>query len=161
MRIPGYRLHPSTCQARVTINGRDHLLGPYGSDESKEKYGRLIAEYSASDKSDNYGKSDEFLIEDLLLAYMKHAQQYYAGSTEYANMKLVVAPVLDLYGTLPAAKFGAAEYRAVREKWMEVDRRSRQYINKQMKRFLRVLKWGASFNYITGENFVACQCVAH
>lgn len=86
MRVPCYRLHPSTGQARVTINGRDHLLGPYGSPESKEKYGRLIAEYSAANKSKAFGKKAKFLIEDLLLAYLEHAKDYYAGSTEFANI---------------------------------------------------------------------------
>ncbi len=160
MRVPSYRLHPSSGQARVTINGRDHLLGPYGSAESKEKYGRLIAEYSASGKSQNFGKKNQFLIEDLLLAYLKHAQEYYAGSSEFKNMKLVVRPVLDLYGTLPSLKFGPAEYRAVREKWLEDPSRCRQYVNKQMKRLLSILKWGTSFGYITAESFIGCQCVA-
>jgi hypothetical protein len=38
MRLPSYRKH-SSGQARVTIGGRDHMLGPYGSPESKEAYG--------------------------------------------------------------------------------------------------------------------------
>lgn len=38
MRLPSYRRHTSG-QARITINGKDHLLGPYGSDESKGAYG--------------------------------------------------------------------------------------------------------------------------
>ena len=159
MRIPGYRLHPSSGQARVTLNGRDHLLGPYGSPESKEKYGRLIAEYAASGNSKNFGKPDSFLIEDLVLAYLKHAEEYYAGSTEFKNMKLVVRPLVDIYGTMPASKLGPFQYRAVRSKWLEDPKRSRQYINKQMKRLLSVLKWGASLGYITGENFIGCQCV--
>lgn len=50
MRVPSYRKH-SSGQARDTINGRDHLLGKYGSRESKQKYGRLIAEYSAAGNS--------------------------------------------------------------------------------------------------------------
>jgi hypothetical protein len=36
-RVPGYRPH-SRGQARVTLEGRDYLLGPFGSDESKEAY---------------------------------------------------------------------------------------------------------------------------
>ncbi len=56
MRVPSYRRH-SSGQARVTINGKDHLLGPYGSPQSKEAYGRLIAEYSASGAPKTFGES--------------------------------------------------------------------------------------------------------
>lgn len=34
MRVPSYRKH-SSGQAGVTLNGKDHLLGPCGSPESK------------------------------------------------------------------------------------------------------------------------------
>lgn len=74
-------------------------------------------------------------------------------------MRLVVRPVVDLYGTLAATKFGPSQYRAVRSEWLKDASRCRQYINKQMKRLLSILKWGASMGYITGENFIGCQCV--
>lgn len=46
MRLPSYRRH-SSGQARVTISGRDYLLGPHGTAESKRQYNKLIAEYIA------------------------------------------------------------------------------------------------------------------
>ena len=42
--VPSYRLHKPSGQARVIINGRHVYLGPYGSEESREKYARLVAE---------------------------------------------------------------------------------------------------------------------
>ena len=42
--IPSYRKHASG-QARVTINGRDYLLGLHGTKASKREYDRLVAEY--------------------------------------------------------------------------------------------------------------------
>jgi len=54
MRIPTYRKH-SSGQARVSINGRDYLLGRYGSKESKVKYNRLVGEWIASDQSKSFG----------------------------------------------------------------------------------------------------------
>ena len=41
--FPSYFLHKQSGQARVRIKGRDYLLGPYGSDESRIAYGKLIA----------------------------------------------------------------------------------------------------------------------
>jgi hypothetical protein len=40
---PSYCHHKGTGQARVTIQGRDHDLGQYGSPESLRRYGELIA----------------------------------------------------------------------------------------------------------------------
>ncbi len=40
---PSYRLHKARGCAVVTIHGRNHYLGPYGSEESYERYSRLIA----------------------------------------------------------------------------------------------------------------------
>lgn len=140
MRIPSYRKH-SSGQARVTINGKDFLLGKYGSPESKEAYGRLIAEFASSRNSLSFGKArNSILIEDVLLAYIRHAKEYYKGSTEYENLKLVERPILTLYGSMPASKFGAKEFKAVREWWLADKSRSRQYVNKQMKRTVRIVK---------------------
>jgi hypothetical protein len=44
-RVPGYRPH-SSGQARVTLDGKDVLLGPYGSEESREAYRRTIAQWA-------------------------------------------------------------------------------------------------------------------
>ncbi|RLT11619.1 MAG: hypothetical protein DWI21_02370, partial [Planctomycetota bacterium] len=45
--IPSYLLHKKSGQARVRIAGRDHLLGRYGSDESRIRYGELIAKFAS------------------------------------------------------------------------------------------------------------------
>jgi integrase len=159
MRVPSYRNH-SSGQARVTINGRDHLLGKYGSPASREAYGRLIAEFSASASSGTFGKSShEVLMEDVLLAYLQFAKKYYHASTEYANLKLAAKPVTELYGSLPAAKFAAAEFKAVRAWWLSDTTRSRQYVNKQMKRTLRIVKWAVGEGLLPPENYTAVKCV--
>ena len=41
--FPSYLLHKQSGQARARINGRDYLLGPFGSEESRILYGQLIA----------------------------------------------------------------------------------------------------------------------
>ena len=44
-KLPSYRLHKASGQAVVTLRGRDHYLGSYGSAESHTDYKRLIAEW--------------------------------------------------------------------------------------------------------------------
>ena len=41
-RLPTYSLHKATGQARVWLNGKDHYLGTYGSEESRLRYAELI-----------------------------------------------------------------------------------------------------------------------
>jgi hypothetical protein len=47
-QVPSYRLHKQSGQAIVTLNGRDILLGKYGSASSKAEYRRRTAEWLAS-----------------------------------------------------------------------------------------------------------------
>jgi hypothetical protein len=46
-RTPSYRLHKARGCAVVTIDGKNHYLGPYGSPESCKQYETLIAEWGA------------------------------------------------------------------------------------------------------------------
>ncbi len=48
-RPAAYRLHKARNCAVVTIHGRNHYLGPFGSSESHEQYARLITQWRATD----------------------------------------------------------------------------------------------------------------
>ncbi len=47
-RVPAYRLHKPSGQARVIVNHEHIYLGKYGSVESRKKYARLIAELASA-----------------------------------------------------------------------------------------------------------------
>ena len=47
-KLPSYCRHKASGQAVVTLNGRDHYLGEYGTPESRARYEQLIAEWVAS-----------------------------------------------------------------------------------------------------------------
>lgn len=157
-RIPSYRRHCSG-QARVTLRGKDYLLGVYDSPESREEYARLIAEYLTSGSQGFGRKPEQLLIADVVLDYLAHAKAYYRESTEYANLKLATKPLATLYASLPASEFGPAQYKAVRAEWLSEASRSRQYVNKQMKRLLRVIKWAVSEGMMPASSYEACRCV--
>jgi len=159
-REPGYCHHKPTGQAYVRFSGKTVYLGPYGSQESKERYERLKAEWllnrhSAAFKPCSTGPT----MADVALAYLDHAEKYYALSTEYANLKLAIRPVSRLYATLPSKEFGAPQFRAVREWWLSDGTRTRQYVNKQMKRLVRIVKWSVAAGMMPTENYVAIKCV--
>ena len=47
---PSYRLHKPSGQAVVTLSGKDHYLGRFGSPESRDAYDRLLAEWLANSR---------------------------------------------------------------------------------------------------------------
>ena len=158
MRLPSYRKH-SSGQARVTINGKDYMLGEFGSQESKQAYATLLNEYTAAGKSSTFGKTG-LLVEDVILAYISHAKTYYSQSREYDHFCLAVKPFVELYASLPADQFGPAEFKALRAWWVSDPKRSRQYVNAQMRRAVRVLKWLVGEGQFPADKFTAIQCVA-
>ena len=49
-RVPSYRHHKASGQAVVALDGRDVYLGPYGTDQSRERYQRVISEWLTNRK---------------------------------------------------------------------------------------------------------------
>ena len=125
MRLPSYRKHVSksadgkvTVRARVTLSGKDFLLGEYGSKESRQKYNRLLAEWLVSNQSKTFGVPEkELLMVELLASYLKSMKKYYGEGTEseFRRIKPAVAAMRSLYGSEPASSFGAMQFKAVRE----------------------------------------------
>ena len=81
--LPSYLLHKASGQARVRINGREHLLGPYGSEERRIKYGKLNSQAAGGVSVDplakNHNDADSGLsVAELLLAFKRHADAYYS-----------------------------------------------------------------------------------
>ena len=111
-RTPKYRLHKPSGQGVVTLNGRDHYLGPFGSPESQAEYDRLVGEWLASGRelaSSRPGRND-LTVNELILAYLRHADTYYIKNgkktRETVNIRLAIRPLRRLYGQTLASDFG-------------------------------------------------------
>ena len=134
--IPSYLLHKRSGQARVRINGRDYLLGPYGSEESRIRYGELIAKFASrvpldplagqsnrgtfrGTVSDDSGPS----IAELIVAFLEHAKTHYVKNGEPTSeqhcIRAAVRPLRELFGLTPAKDFGPLALKAVRAKMVE------------------------------------------
>jgi integrase len=162
-RVPGYRRH-SSGQARVTLNGQDILLGPYGSPESKELYRRTIAEWL--ERKGRFAPKAEALplsVNELLLAYYKHAAEYYGFTDEPSRgdaycLRDALRVVKELYGSTPAKDFGPMALKACRrdmigKKW------SRTYTNAQVDRVRRAFRWGVEEELVPGAVYEALRAV--
>lgn len=77
---PSYRQHKARNCAVVTIERKNHYLGPFGSPESHAKYARLIAEWQVRriDSSQTETRpAGTITVNDLVLAFWKFAEQRY------------------------------------------------------------------------------------
>ncbi len=166
-RPPSYRLHRCSGQAIVTLNGRDHYLGVYGSPESQATYQRLVGEWLVKktppllrDPTETDGVRSDLRINELLVAYLDFAAGYYVKNGrptgELANMKDATKPVQALYETLPVAEFGPTCLRAVRERMIE-NGLSRKVVNARINRVRRIFKWGIEHELVAAGILQALQ----
>ncbi|MBN2561143.1 MAG: tyrosine-type recombinase/integrase [Phycisphaerae bacterium] len=168
-KLPSYRHHKASGQAVVTLSGRDHYLGPYGSAESHAEYKRLIAEWlSAGQQSPaSFARHEpdkrDVRIDELLLAYLHFAEGYYVKNgrptCEVTNIKHAMEPLASLYGRMPIAGFGPAHLKTVRQRMIDADL-SRKVINARVNRLRRVFKWGVENELVEPPVLLALQAVA-
>jgi integrase len=168
-RTPSYRLFKPRGLAVVTIDGRDHYLGKYGSAQSKAEYDRLIAEWLANGRRLPPAPGADLSVNELIAAYWKHVEAYYvkdgAPTSEAATIRYALRFVRRLYGHTLAKDFGPLALKAVRQAMVEhpvtrkvkvVDQETgqkreqakvirhglaRRYINKQVGRIKRMFAW--------------------
>lgn len=143
--VPKYRKH-SSGEARVTINGRDYLLGPWNSKTSIREYDRIVAEFLSSGRSPTFGlEAESYSVAMLIRDYMRHCRSYYGTkvTSEYHRIKPAIKPLRNLYADYEAEDFGPVQYKAVRQTMIEAGL-TRQGINSRMKKIVRAFKWAAA-----------------
>lgn len=130
---PSYPTTAHKGQARVTVrlaDGRRHgiYLGPFGSEESRSEYRRVLAELDANGGyypvADNGEVSEGLTVAEMLVHFWKHAKRYYrlvdgSPSREQEHYKVALRPVLDLYPATLASEFGPLALKAVRQRMLD------------------------------------------
>jgi integrase len=133
----------------VTLSGKDHYLGRYGTAASKAEYDRLVAEWLAGGRQ-LPDPGHDLTMHELMAAYMRHARERYGRTNELGCYKDALRVVKQLYGNQPAAEFGPRRFKTVREKFLEKGW-SRPYANRQAQRVRRMVKWAVSEELLPGE----------
>src|SRR6516164_8059527 len=136
---PRYRKHKATGQAVVTLNGKDHYLGRYGTATSKVEYDRLIGEWLAAGRQ--LPQSDSLTVVELCRAYWNAIGARLSGGRS-DNLKAVLGVVRKAYGMALVPEFGPKSLKLTREKMRELGW-SRVYINRQVAWIKRMFRWGA------------------
>jgi len=151
---PSYRLHKARNCAVVTIAGKNHYLGPYGSPKSREKYAQLIAEWarpgsSVEDLSET--EAAGLSINELVARYWsEYVQVYYTQdgkpTDRQYHIRIAFRVLCGLYGSIPAREFGPRKLKAVRDEMIrqrveERGRVSRGYVNDHVGIIKRLFRW--------------------
>ena len=162
--VPKYRKHKPTGQAVVTLNGRDHYLGPHYSKTSIAEYDRLIAEWLANGRRLPQDDDDaSFTINEMIVTYWNFATGYYVKNGKPTDtiygIKAALRFVQELYGRTQARDFSPRALKACRQKMIEAGW-VRSTINQHVGRIRRMFKWGAENELVPGRVFRDLQTVS-
>lgn len=167
---PKYRHHKARNLGVVRIDGKDYYLGRFGSEESRAKYHRLLADWRAgllSDRAISAGDSDQrhgahaVLIEDLVRKYERFAAEYYRkdGVPTQPGVKVALRYLERAFGHLAAINFGPKALKVVRNQMIDDDL-SRKYINDNVDRIRRCFRWATEEELVPGDAYQALRAVA-
>ncbi len=156
---PKYTLHKPTGQARVRIDGKDHYLGPHGSEASEQRYNELIARFLTSVRNPD---SVNITLNRLCVAYIEHATTYYVKdgelTSELSAIRTALREVVTDCGRISAHEFKPKRLKAVRSR-MVAKGWKRSSINKQVNRIVRMLAWGVENELVPPDIHLACKAV--
>lgn len=166
-RIPSYRLHKQSGQAVVTLpdgmGGRhDVLLGKYDTEESRQEYNRVLAEWVAAGRRLPASKpTPDISVNEVAVAYLKYAEDYYQFDRRRGiqfNIKDALRILKNLYGHTAATDFGPLALKACRAEMIRKGW-SRTYVNAQVDRLRRVFRWAASEQLLPAGVYEALRTV--
>ncbi|MFM9965478.1 MAG: tyrosine-type recombinase/integrase [Planctomycetaceae bacterium] len=160
--IPSYLRHRQSGQARAKINGREFLLGQYGSEESRIRYAELVAKFASGvlvdplAASSNRGMNRGTVqtdsdpgpsIAELIVAFLEFSKTHYVKNGEPTSeqhcIRASVKPLRELFGLTPAKDFGPLALKAVRAKMVESGL-ARNTINSNIGKLRRMFRFAVA-----------------
>lgn len=157
---PKYSLHLATGHAKVRIDGKDHYLGPYGSEESKKLYDELIARWLCSGRKPD---AVNVTLNRLSVLYIEHAENYYRKdgkvTSEVSSIRCALKMLIKHFGRLSVNDFTPLKLKKVRDAMIAAGW-VRTSINQQVRRITRMMRWGVESELVAPEIHAACKAVA-
>ena len=143
---------------------RQITLGPYGSPQSRRRYGEILESLIAGNVLPEAPDPHCGLtIGPLVAQFLVWAEEYYrkpdgTSTQECPNFVAATRPLLESYGDTAAAEFGPRKLKLVRAEMLRLGW-SRTCINKHIVRVRRVFKWGVENELIEPATLHALQAV--
>jgi integrase len=172
-RLPGRLLHKASGQSIVVLNGKTHYLGKHDSQEAKDEYDRIIAEWLANGRDGlnvEHASKEESEVSVVVAKYILWAKDYYRTpegkcSGQLPGIKQALKPLRKLYGRTPVNEFGPKALRTVQHNLL--DRKnprtgkplSRKYINGLVGHIRRMFKWAVAEELVASEVLHGLQAV--
>lgn len=161
--VPKYRRQKGKTgdRAFVELGGVRRYLGVYDSPESREEYGRLIAEWEAGGRH-LPAPPGEITISELAARYWTFAEGYYVKdgkpTSEHWWIRLALRPLLALYGSSPCADYGPLKLKTVRARMIATGV-TRKSINGRIGRIRRMFRWGTENELVPAGVYEALRAV--
>jgi len=145
---PRIVLHKSSGLARCRIKGKDYYLGKYGSPEAATAYARLVAELAAGQVPARAKDPPPLTVMQVVSDWTARVlPSYDPEGGEPDAFPRSIAPLLQLFGALPAKDFDAARLDLVRQ---EMVRKSwcRNVINRRVVRIRTLWRWAEAQGHV-------------
>ena len=174
-KLPVYRHHKPSGQARVRWQGREIYLGKFESPESRQRYAELLTKIVTGTMLDadllparRAAKAVQSVVagisvNELCVAFLRHAEQHYRKgdkpTAEYDCFLSAIKPLKELFGTIPVHQFGPCSLKAVRQRMVE-NGWCRRYVNRSVTRIRQIFKFGVENEWVEPSVLQKLQAVA-
>ena len=160
---PRYSKH-SSGRARVRIDGKVHYLpGPYGSEESRDAYGKLLAQWLEDQQQTSRAPTVRLTLNKLSVVYLQHCRQHYrkggVETSEVNGNRIALRHVSKVCGKTPVADLTPRLFKSVRQSMIDAGY-VRTSINRHMGRIRRMLKWGVAEGLVPLNVYLAAGTLA-
>ena len=174
LRLPSYRLHKPSGQARVRWMGKELWFGLYDAPESRQRFAEFLKKVVSGTlldvdllprRSAKAAQSADagISVNELCVAFLRHADQHYRKggelTAEYDCFVSAIKPLKELFGVIPVGEFGPCALKAVRQTMVE-NGWCRGYVNRSITRIRQLFKFGVENEWVEPSVLHKLQAVA-
>lgn len=154
---PTLRRHSFHGHAYVQFGKKQMNLGPWGSQQAKDKYAAILKEWAKHNSIKPFVPKPNCKVSRLVAEYLRLLEPRVSRAEHKKNQTLLTTFLADYY-RMPAADFGKAELKAIRAQ-LQAQGRVREQINKEIGRIRRCFKWGVNEDMVPAAALVNLQAV--
>lgn len=184
-RPPKYCLHKGTKQAVVSLQGKRIYLGPYGSRKSHQRYQEILKRWEADRDAaptpptplepkvpkitpamlrEKRKAGSPLTVNELVFVYRQHTQEYYRKNGKVTREASIIDDAIRFlrkhHSTTFLHEFGPVALDELRNGMIAELDWSRNHINKQVSRLVRMFTWAAEKELVDAAVPLALKSLA-